>query len=161
MSSSYNGNAANATGTQVTITQPSDTDALTAASSNVGSAKLADWTQRLADLALVADGAKAWGNFTSGAGPTIHAGFNFASVTYPGGNVARVTFTTAMANANYAVVLNPGAGSTPRIAQVNTGQTTTYFDIVISSQSGTTPFQFANLDLSTAPFVIGFAVFST
>lgn len=52
MSTSYNGNASNATGTQVTITDPVDGDDLTAASGTLPWNKLADWMQRLADIAL-------------------------------------------------------------------------------------------------------------
>lgn len=52
MSVPYNGNASNATGTQVTITDPVDGDDLTAASGTLPWNKLADWMQRLADIAL-------------------------------------------------------------------------------------------------------------
>lgn len=52
MASSYNGNAGGATGTQITITEPDDGDALTAASANAAWEKLADWGQRLANIAL-------------------------------------------------------------------------------------------------------------
>lgn len=52
MSTPYNGNASNATGTQVTITDPVDGDDLTAASGTLPWNKEADWLQRLADIAL-------------------------------------------------------------------------------------------------------------
>jgi hypothetical protein len=52
VSSPYNGNASNATGTQVTVTDPVDGDDLTAASGTLPWDKLADWMQRLANIAL-------------------------------------------------------------------------------------------------------------
>lgn len=72
---------------------------------------------------------KAWVNVTTGT-PTVNAGFNIASATEPGGNLLRVTFATAMANANYSAVCNmqnSGAG-TPAVVAVTTFNTA-YFEI--------------------------------
>jgi hypothetical protein len=49
--------------------------------------------------------AKAWVNINgaSGASPTIRGSFNISSVTRSGTGAYSVSFTTAMANANYSV----------------------------------------------------------
>src|SRR5579872_2634608 len=52
MAHSYNGVAANATGTTVTVMQPDDGDNDNAAAQNTQGSRLADWLQRLANIAL-------------------------------------------------------------------------------------------------------------
>lgn len=58
---------------------------------------------------------KAWVRFTSTATPTITASFNIASVVYSATGIYTITFTNALADANYCVVtganLNNSAGS--------------------------------------------------
>jgi hypothetical protein len=75
----YNGNAALATGSTVTITQPDDGDADNAAAQNVPSSRLADWSQRFANFMLGLFGTvNAWvaqqsfSQTGGGAGYTIH-----------------------------------------------------------------------------------------
>lgn len=174
MSSTYTASAAAGVtpGGAVQITSPADGDALTAASSNVGAQKLADYCKKLVNSALFKDVAsgsggdsvtgqikvasaaeiqilsgglltgaagsvvnmdkityngttpastvgfsnavvgknivKCWGKIgVSGSGTvatiTVSDGFNIAS-TAVNSNAIRITFATAMANANYTVI---------------------------------------------------------
>jgi len=47
--------------------------------------------------------AKAWVNFNGAGSATIRSSFNVSSVTYNGAGDYTINFTTAMANANYAI----------------------------------------------------------
>lgn len=79
---------------------------------------------------------KAWGlvtSATSGSGGTLTNGFNVASIARQSAGVHRITFATAMANADYAVVMPPCAKST--YVAVPQNKTTGYFDIAIAAFS--------------------------
>ena len=55
---------------------------------------------------------KAWVRFTSTATPTITASFNIASVVYSATGIYTITFTNALANANYCVVAGANYNNT-------------------------------------------------
>ena len=81
------------------------------------------------------NGAKAWVNF-SGMGPvganmTIRANGNVSSVNKTATGVYRVTFATAMPDANYAAIVGSDANSPHKIGGVVT-QTSGYVDIAYS-----------------------------
>jgi hypothetical protein len=54
--------------------------------------------------------ANSWVRFNGNGGVTINASFNVSSVTRSGAGIYAITFTTAMTDANYAIV---GTGSFP------------------------------------------------
>lgn len=80
-------------------------------------------------------GARAWVNFsgigTVGANMTIRGGGNVSSVNKTATGVYRVTFATAMPDANYAAIVGSDANSPHRIAGV-IYQTSGYVDIAYS-----------------------------
>jgi len=80
-------------------------------------------------------GARAWVNFsgigTVGANMTILAGGNVSSVNKTATGVYRVTFTTAMPDANYAAIVGSDANSPHKIGGVVT-QAASYVDIAYS-----------------------------
>jgi hypothetical protein len=89
MAHTYDGNASLATGTTVAITQPDDGDADNAAAQNTASSRLADWLQRLANLALnILSTANTWtASQLFNAGLTTGGGGQFTS----GGNIVANT----------------------------------------------------------------------
>lgn len=98
MSTPYNGNASNATGTQVTVTDPVNGDALTAASGTLPWNKLADWAQRLLDLAL-AIGSTAWTftqkiTFNDGILINVPTTTNRIGLEVSGNGIERAVFAT-------------------------------------------------------------------
>ena len=74
--------------------------------------------------------AKAWVQF-AGATGTIAGSFNVSSITVTSSGYYTVTFTTAMANANYSVVGGLSATS-------GTGQSNTFQPFTVVSTGGTT-----------------------
>ena len=80
-------------------------------------------------------GARAWVNFNGigsvGANMTIRSQGNVSSVNKLGTGRYRVTFATAMPDANYATITGSDANSPHKIAGV-TSQTSTYVDIAYS-----------------------------
>jgi hypothetical protein len=132
----------------VTTAKIADSNVTTAkiADSNVTTSKIADsnvTTAKLANASVVAEklsgaqtgtapifGVRAWGRF-NGAGSTpitpVYGG-NIASITRSATGVYNVTFTTAMTNSNYSVVVtglsplqvNNQAYATPRVTSILT-----------------------------------------
>ena len=84
------------------------------ADSAITTAKLADTSITTAKLdSDVNSGvAKAWVNFDGTGTPAIRRGFNVSSITDNGTGDYTVNFTTAMADANYAVNVSCGTGTT-------------------------------------------------
>jgi hypothetical protein len=85
--------------------------------------------------------AKAWVNF-QGASGTINGSFNVSSVTRTAAGAYTVNFTTAMANANYSVVL--GVNSVTDASFIKLGSssgaatlTTTSFPLISSNYAAT------------------------
>jgi hypothetical protein len=80
-------------------------------------------------------GARAWVNFygigTVGANMTVRASSNVSSVNKTATGVYRVTFTTAMPDANYAAIVGSDANAAHKIGGVIT-QTSGYVDIAYS-----------------------------
>jgi hypothetical protein len=73
--------------------------------------------------------AKAWA-FVSGTTPVLGGGFNISSMTYAGSGIYIYNFTTAMPNANYAVVVgSSNFASNADTANNVGGITTTSFQI--------------------------------
>lgn len=84
---------------------------------------------------------KAWGEMGTPAGaPSVAAGFNMTAA-YNGSNI-RITFASAMASANYAVLVNVRQGQ--RAAYVST-KANTHFDLTLYATNGA--------DASTLSFV--------
>jgi hypothetical protein len=80
---------------------------------------------------------KAWANFNGSAG-TITNSFNFSSMTRNGTGDYTLNFTTAMPNANYALVC--GNGRAPwnlNVDDVSTANTTTSFRLRLTDGGGT------------------------
>jgi hypothetical protein len=75
---------------------------------------------------------KAWVQFTGGTTPSINGSFNVSSITYNSTGDYTITFTTAMANTNYAV-----AGG----ANINTSNTGFLFLCPFAGSSS--PYSFA------------------
>ena len=73
--------------------------------------------------------AKAWVNFTGLATPTIVGSFNVSSITYNGTGDYTVTFSTAMANANY-VITTMAEESRILTRKYTTAPTTTAFRLL-------------------------------
>lgn len=78
--------------------------------------------------------AKAWVSF-QGASGTVLAGFNMSSVTRNSTGVYTLNFTTAMANANYAVTGIPSGGYPNSGFVVNVNSATQYGSPVIKTTS--------------------------
>ena len=72
---------------------------------------LPDGSITTADLNSAVPVAKAWVNFNGTGTVAIRASYNVSSITDNGTGEYTVNFTTAMADANYAV--SPSAGGTP------------------------------------------------
>jgi hypothetical protein len=82
--------------------------------------------------------AKAWVNY-SGATQTIISSFNVSSVTYSSSGIYTINMTTAMANANYAILCTAQAGATNTVScYVNNSftKTTTAFSIIQTFSTG-------------------------
>ena len=81
---------------------------------------------------------KAWINY-NGATQSIISSFNVSSVTYSSSGIYTVTMTTAMPNANYAILCTSQAGATNTVScYVNNSftKTTTAFSIVQTYSTG-------------------------
>jgi hypothetical protein len=78
--------------------------------------------------------AKAWVTF-QGASGTVLAGFNMSSVTRNSTGIYTLNFTTAMANANYAVTGIPCAGAPNSSFCVNVNSATQYGNPVVKTTS--------------------------
>lgn len=113
MPTTYDGDAGNATGTQVTIDIPENGDPLTAESGTAPWNFLADWAQRLADIALNI-ATTAW-TFTLGIVFTLRATFN-DGVLVNAPSTSNRPGTVSTGNGNGAGAVNTGgatgAGST-------------------------------------------------
>lgn len=73
----------------------------------------------------------AWVNFNSSSGSSavIRSSFNVSSVTYNSSQLCTVNFTTALADANYAAIVNSGisgASATSGYSGVNTPSNNSY-----------------------------------
>lgn len=86
--------------------------------------------------------ARAWANVDGFGGATIRAQANVASVSYLGTGRYRITFATAMPDANYATVVTAGTTSTSQMyldAHVYGTPTATSFTVMVTFQSGGSP----------------------
>jgi hypothetical protein len=121
MPTTYNAVAANATGTAVTVTSPNDGEALTAASANTPMQRLADWVQRLADIALplsTLGTQTVYGVGGAGPGLTSYTGMPayVTSWTAQAGNGCRFYKTReGIVHLEGAAVQNNGSGSDSRV----------------------------------------------
>jgi hypothetical protein len=94
--------------------------------------------------------AKAWCNY-NGVSQTIIGSFNISSVTYNGAGNYNFNFTTAMPNANYAIVAGAGRGSgTGLFPELGTPSTSSFNVTYINSA----------LSANTNPQYASVAVFS-
>jgi hypothetical protein len=93
---------------------------------------------------------RAWVNFT-GSTAVINSSFNTSSITRTQGGGYTMTFTNAMPNANYAVVVSAYSTSTPHgvSCALYTTQTTT-----------TVGLQYFYYDLQTDPSTYSVAIFA-
>ena len=89
---------------------------------------------------VIQGSAKAWVNFNGVTTATIRGSYNTSSITRNSAGNYTMNFTTAMANANYASIIQGGAeGQTQTPAAVDTGAyTTTAFRFAIG-RSGVGP----------------------
>lgn len=100
-----------------------------------------DNTTKVATTAFVAGAVgsiTSYGSF-SNAGATAHSGgSNLVTGSHTGTGTYRMTFSTAMPNANYAVVVSAQTTSGQPIYGYVADQTTTYFDIALINTSSDT-----------------------
>ncbi len=85
--------------------------------------------------------AKAWGYVSLGATPTVHDGFNVASVTQVSSGYYEVTLANAVGNANYAVLLSrrdaiPTASAYVLVEDASFTRTTTKFRFYSGGYNG-------------------------
>ena len=114
MSAPYNGVAANATGTVVSATVPADGDIDNASILNAGTMNLADWGQRLADIAL-----------NLGATQLSSSSSSFSTTSGTLVDVTNLTATLTVHGRPVLVLIQPdGSGSAAFFA--NTGATVSF-----------------------------------
>jgi hypothetical protein len=125
MPASYNGNASNATGSQVTISEPVDGDALTAASETIGTHLLADWAQRLINYALNAAafalGITVTNSTLNGKGVNSTGNGNGTGVQGTGGSSSGTGVAGIGGAPNGWGVIGQGPGTGPGVIGTNIG----------------------------------------
>jgi hypothetical protein len=101
---------------------------------------LSDGTNSTSSTNCIQGSAKAWVNF-AGASGTVNGSYNVSSVTRSGVGLYTVTFTNALANANYAVGgFGRNSGGTARqiVCQTSASSsyTTTALGVVVGDSGG-------------------------
>jgi hypothetical protein len=118
-------------------------DATSLTSANIGTAQLVNGSVTAAKLGTTEQKqiAKAWVNFDGTTSPgTIRSSYNVSSVTKNGTGDYTVTFTTAMADANYSPILTIGdaaANTVNYAASIKPSQTNSSFGILVQNSNGT------------------------
>jgi hypothetical protein len=101
---------------------------------------LSDGTNSTSSTNCIQGSAKAWVNYKGTATRAINASYNVSSVTFISTGTYQVNLTTAMADANYAVVCEAGSaandqGSTIGIASAGIGSSSSFYLRVTQSGS--------------------------
>jgi hypothetical protein len=88
-------------------------------------------------------GVRAWGYITNNGTATLVAGGNITSISRNATGFIQVNFTTALPNANYAVVMNLDQGSGNIYTRVNSKTTTICYLETLNSSGGSTDASFS------------------